>query len=125
MKNEMPSLLLDEKTCFIRLPTDKLQNFWQVITFFFTIAATGIKVSKRNQMNYLLVSVEDALLEASRIEENNTKDFKSFWDSFIKLVMIFIDILGKKCQICNNRSSNLAGYSRVVHNTSTCCCFLF
>jgi hypothetical protein len=34
MKNEMPSLLLDEKTCFIRLPPDKLQNFWQVITFF-------------------------------------------------------------------------------------------
>jgi len=63
---------------------------------FFIIAATGIKVSKGNQLNYLLISVEDALLEASRIEENNTKDFKSFWDSFTKLVMIFIDILGKK-----------------------------
>jgi hypothetical protein len=34
MKNEMPSSLhLDEKTCFVRLPPDKLQNFWQVITF--------------------------------------------------------------------------------------------
>jgi hypothetical protein len=31
MKNEMPSLLLDEKICFIRLPPDTLQNFWQVI----------------------------------------------------------------------------------------------
>jgi hypothetical protein len=31
MKNEMPSLLLHEKTCFIRLPPDTLQNFWQVI----------------------------------------------------------------------------------------------
>jgi hypothetical protein len=28
----MPSLLLDEKICFIRLPPDTLQNFWQVIT---------------------------------------------------------------------------------------------
>jgi hypothetical protein len=26
MKNEMPSLLLDEKICFIRLPLDTLQN---------------------------------------------------------------------------------------------------
>jgi hypothetical protein len=34
MKNEMSSLLLDEKTCFIRLPPDKLQNFWQVVMFF-------------------------------------------------------------------------------------------
>jgi len=34
MKTEMPSLLMDEKTCFIRLPPDKLQNFWQVIMFF-------------------------------------------------------------------------------------------
>jgi hypothetical protein len=32
MKNEMPSLLLDEKICFIRLPPDTWQNFWQVIT---------------------------------------------------------------------------------------------
>jgi hypothetical protein len=32
MKNEMPSLVLDEKICFIRLPPDTLQNFWQVIT---------------------------------------------------------------------------------------------
>jgi hypothetical protein len=31
MKNEMPSLLLDEKICFIRLPPATLQNFWQVI----------------------------------------------------------------------------------------------
>jgi hypothetical protein len=32
-KNEMPSLLLDEKICFLkRLPPDTLQNFWQVIT---------------------------------------------------------------------------------------------
>jgi hypothetical protein len=31
MKNKMPSLLLDEKKCFIRLPLDTLQNFWQVI----------------------------------------------------------------------------------------------
>jgi len=31
MKNEMLSLLLDEKTCFIRLPIDKVQKFWQVI----------------------------------------------------------------------------------------------
>jgi hypothetical protein len=27
MKNEMPSLLVDEKLCFIRLPPDTLQNF--------------------------------------------------------------------------------------------------
>jgi hypothetical protein len=32
MKNEMPSVLLDEKICLIKLPTDTLQNFWQVIT---------------------------------------------------------------------------------------------
>ncbi len=32
MKNKMPSLLLDEKICFIRLLPDTLQNFWQVIT---------------------------------------------------------------------------------------------
>jgi hypothetical protein len=25
-------LLLDEKICFIRLPPDTLQNFWQVIS---------------------------------------------------------------------------------------------
>jgi NAD-dependent dihydropyrimidine dehydrogenase PreA subunit len=32
-KDEMPSLLLlDEKICFIRLPPDTLQNFWQIIT---------------------------------------------------------------------------------------------
>jgi hypothetical protein len=31
MKNEMPSLLLDEKICFIRLPPDTLQNSWKVI----------------------------------------------------------------------------------------------
>jgi hypothetical protein len=31
VKNEMPSLLLDEKISFIRLPPDTLQNFWQVI----------------------------------------------------------------------------------------------
>jgi hypothetical protein len=30
MKNEMPSLLLDEKICFIRLSPDTWQNFWQV-----------------------------------------------------------------------------------------------
>jgi hypothetical protein len=47
---------------------------------FFFIAATGIKVSKGNQLNYLLICVEDSLLEASRIEENNTKNSKSFWD---------------------------------------------
>jgi hypothetical protein len=34
MKNEMPSLILDGKICFIRLPPDKLQNFWQVVTMF-------------------------------------------------------------------------------------------
>jgi hypothetical protein len=28
MKNEMPSQLLDEKICFIRLPPDTLQNSW-------------------------------------------------------------------------------------------------
>jgi hypothetical protein len=33
MKNEMLSLLLDEKICFLkRLPPDTLQNFWQLIT---------------------------------------------------------------------------------------------
>jgi hypothetical protein len=33
MKTEMPSsVLLDEKICLLRLPTDTLQNFWQVIT---------------------------------------------------------------------------------------------
>jgi hypothetical protein len=32
MKNEMASLLLDERICFIRLPPDTLQNFWQFIT---------------------------------------------------------------------------------------------
>jgi hypothetical protein len=32
MKNEMSSLLLDEKICFIRLPSDDtLHNFWKVI----------------------------------------------------------------------------------------------
>jgi len=31
MKNEMPSLLMDEKICFIRLLPNTLQNFWQVI----------------------------------------------------------------------------------------------
>ncbi len=31
MKNEMPSLLLDEIICFMRLPPNTLQNFWQVI----------------------------------------------------------------------------------------------
>jgi len=30
LKNEMPSLVLSEKLSFIRLPPDKLQNFWQV-----------------------------------------------------------------------------------------------
>jgi hypothetical protein len=32
MKNVMPSLLLDGKTCFIKLPLDTLQNFREVIT---------------------------------------------------------------------------------------------
>jgi hypothetical protein len=32
MKNEMSSVLLDEKICFIRLSPDTLQSFWQVIT---------------------------------------------------------------------------------------------
>ncbi len=36
----MPSLLLDEKICFIRLPLDTLQNFWQVITL-----ACGVSIS--------------------------------------------------------------------------------
>jgi hypothetical protein len=31
MKNEIPSLLLDEKVCVIRSSPDTLQNFWQVI----------------------------------------------------------------------------------------------
>jgi len=31
LPDEMPSLLLDEKTCVIRLPPDTLQNFWQVM----------------------------------------------------------------------------------------------
>jgi hypothetical protein len=31
MTNEIPSMLLDEKVCFIRLSPDTLQNFWQVI----------------------------------------------------------------------------------------------
>jgi hypothetical protein len=31
MKNEMHSLLLDEKICFITLLQDTLQNLWQVI----------------------------------------------------------------------------------------------
>jgi hypothetical protein len=31
MKNEIPSLLMDEKVCFMRLSPDTLQNFWQVI----------------------------------------------------------------------------------------------
>jgi hypothetical protein len=31
MKNEMPSLLLDEKKCSIRLPPNTLQIFWQII----------------------------------------------------------------------------------------------
>jgi hypothetical protein len=30
MKNEILSLLLDEKICFIRLPLDTLQSLWQV-----------------------------------------------------------------------------------------------
>jgi hypothetical protein len=33
MKNEMPSLLLDEKLSFTRLPPDTLPNFWQVFTY--------------------------------------------------------------------------------------------
>jgi hypothetical protein len=32
MKNEMSSMLMDEKICFIRLPPDTPHNFWQVIT---------------------------------------------------------------------------------------------
>jgi len=28
----MPSLLFDEKTCFIRLPPNTLQKFWQIVT---------------------------------------------------------------------------------------------
>jgi hypothetical protein len=31
MKNEIPSLLMDEKVCFMRLSPDTQQNFWQVI----------------------------------------------------------------------------------------------
>jgi hypothetical protein len=31
MKNEMPSLILDEKICFTKLPPDTLENLWQVI----------------------------------------------------------------------------------------------
>jgi hypothetical protein len=31
MKNEISSVLLDEKIYFIRLSPDTLQNFWQVI----------------------------------------------------------------------------------------------
>jgi hypothetical protein len=31
-KKCLTRLLLDEKICFIRLPPDTLQNFWQVIT---------------------------------------------------------------------------------------------
>jgi hypothetical protein len=38
MKNEMPSLILDEKICFIRLPANTLQNFWQVVMMFKLIA---------------------------------------------------------------------------------------
>jgi hypothetical protein len=33
MKNEMPSLLLDEKLSFTRLPPETLPNFWEVITY--------------------------------------------------------------------------------------------
>jgi hypothetical protein len=33
MKNKMPSLLLDEKICFIKLCPDTLQNFWQLIMY--------------------------------------------------------------------------------------------
>jgi hypothetical protein len=37
MKNEMLSLLLDEKMCFIELTPDTLQNFWQInVSLFFT-----------------------------------------------------------------------------------------
>jgi hypothetical protein len=32
MKNEVSSVLLDEKICFIRLSPDTLQNLWRVIT---------------------------------------------------------------------------------------------
>ncbi len=32
LKNEMSSMLLDEKICFERLSPDTLQNFWQDIT---------------------------------------------------------------------------------------------
>jgi hypothetical protein len=28
VKNEMPSMFLDEKLCFIRLPPDNITNFW-------------------------------------------------------------------------------------------------
>lgn len=31
MKNEMPSLLMDDKICFVRLVPNTLQNFWHVI----------------------------------------------------------------------------------------------
>jgi hypothetical protein len=34
MKNDMPSLPLDERICFIRLPPGTLQNFWQVISHY-------------------------------------------------------------------------------------------
>jgi hypothetical protein len=30
MKSETLSLLLDEKICFIELPPDTMQNFWQI-----------------------------------------------------------------------------------------------
>jgi hypothetical protein len=33
MTYKMASLLLDEQICFIRLPPDTLQNFWQIIRF--------------------------------------------------------------------------------------------
>jgi hypothetical protein len=33
-KNEMRSLILDGKLCFMRLSADILQNFWQVTTMF-------------------------------------------------------------------------------------------
>jgi hypothetical protein len=44
MKNEMPSLLLDEKICFIRLPLDTVQNFWQIITLVCGVSIAAVLV---------------------------------------------------------------------------------
>jgi hypothetical protein len=61
MKNEMSSVLLDEKICFIRLSPDTFQNIWQVI-----MDLKSCSSKKKTKQNIVLI-----YNHGSRLKLNN------------------------------------------------------